>query len=62
MKEEDVLLLKPNYTMVYHKDIGCSIQLVLKEITSDGMYIFSKLEDTPLTKQELVDCFEIIQL
>lgn len=62
MTSEERLSMKPNSTMVYHVELGCSIQVVLKEIRNGCTYIFHGLEDKHLSIKEVEDCFEIIQL
>lgn len=61
MTREERLLMKPNYTMVYHKDLGISMQMVLKDIVDNDKYIFYNFEDIALTSDEVEDFLEIAQ-
>ena len=62
MTREDRERMQTHSTMVYHIDIGSSIQLVLIDI-KDGLYYFKGLEDYGgLTAKEVEECFVIMQL
>lgn len=62
MTREDREKMIPHETMVYHIDIGCSIQLVLLEI-KDDLYYFKGLEEYGgVTPKDVEEYFVIFQL
>lgn len=62
MTREDREKMTPHETMVYHIDIGCSIQLVFLGI-KDGLYYLKGLEEYGgITPEDIEECFVIMQL